>query len=237
MQFEFERVPVSVIAYDFANDLLVFKGTLDENVSGKIYEVGIWTAEVNAAAGNQASRTVTTFDSVTEDWTNETIDTVSTRIGADSLKHTPGTSASVSSVLAGLNMDFVDSSSLDQFVIAYNVDNANVASSKIRFRTDASNYYEFTISAPTTGYKFSSFTKGSATVVGAPSWTDINEIEVLTTSTSGGSASIEYDGIRLEDVDTIAPEFGLVARYVPASPIVKADGAVQDLEYALLVTI
>jgi hypothetical protein len=139
--------------------------------------------------------------------------------------------------MAGLSMDFIDNSSLDTFVIAYNVDNANVASAKIRFRTDASNYYEYTISAPTAGYKFSSFTKGSATVVGTPNWADINELEVLTTATAGGVASIEYDGIRIEDVDTVAPEFGLVARYVPASPIVKLEGSIQDVEYALLVTI
>lgn len=237
LQFEFERVPVSVISYDFANDLLVFKGSLDENTSGKIYEVGIWTAEVNAAAGNQTSRIVTTFDSATEEWTNETTDTISTRIGVDSLKHTPTASTSVSSVLSGLSMDFIDSSSLDSFVIAYNVDNANVASAKVRFRTDASNYYEYTITTPAAGYHFSTFTKGSATVVGTPNWADINEIEVMTTATAGGVASIEYDGIRLEDVDTIAPEFGLVARFLPASPIVKADGVIQDIEYALLVTI
>lgn len=237
MQFEFARVPVDVISYDFASDLLVFKGSLDETVGGKIYEVAIWTSEVNAAAGNQESRIITTFDSETESWTNGTFDSAVTRIGADSLKHTPSASGNTSSVLTGLTLDFVDNSSLDTFVIAYNVDNSFTSSIKFRFRTDASNYYEFTVSTPTTGYKFSSFTKGSATVTGAPSWADINEIEVITTATGGGAASVEFDGIRIEDVDTVAPEYGLVARFIPVTPIVKAEGIVHDVEYTLPVTI
>jgi hypothetical protein len=132
----------------------------------------------------------------------------------------------------------VDYSSLDTFVLAYNVDNANTASVKFRLRTDASNYYEYSVATPGTGYRFASFQKGTPTsVVGTPDWADINEVEVVTTATSGGSASVEYDGLRIEDVDSVAPEYGLVARFVPATPITKAEGMVQDIEYALPVSI
>jgi|SRR6478609_7539126 len=238
MQFEFARVPVAVIDYDFANDLLIFKGTLGENVEGKIYEVGIWTAEVNSAAGNQESKLITSFDSETEDWTNETMDTSVTRIGPDSLKHTPAASGSSSSVLTGITLDLVDYSSLDTFVLAYNVDNGFTASVKFRLRTDASNYYEYSVAAPGTGYRFASIQKGApSAVVGVPNWADINEVEIVTTATGGGSASVEYDGLRIEDVDSVAPEYGLVARFVPAVPVVKAEGIVQDVEYALPVSI
>jgi hypothetical protein len=237
MQFEFARVPVEVIDYDFVNDQLIFKGTLDEEVGGKIYEVGLWTSEVNAAAGNQESKLITSFDSETEDWTNETFDSAVTRIGADSLKHTPAASASSSSVLTGITLDLVDYSSLDTFILAYNVDNSNTSSVKVRLRTNSSNYYEFTVSTPTTGYKFASWQKGTATVVGTPSWADINEVEIVTTATSGGSASVEYDGLRIEDVDSVAPEYGLIARFIPSVPVTKAEGIVQDIEYALPVSI
>ena len=176
LQFEFARVPVDVTDYDFLNDQLVFKGTLDEDVEGIIYEVGIWTAEVNSAAGNQESRMLSSFDSETEEWDVATFDTANTRIGADSLKHTPAASATSASVLSGINPDLVDYSSLDTFVLAYYVANSNTSSIKVRLRTDSSNYYEYTISTPTTGYKFSSFTKGSATVVGSPSWADIAKL-------------------------------------------------------------
>lgn len=237
MQFEFARVPVAVIDYDFVLDRLVFKGTLDEEVEGKIYEVGIWTAEVNSAAGNQESKLLTSFDSVTEDWDVETMTTTNTRIGADSLNHTPAASGTSASILTGISLDLVDYSSLDSFILAYNVSNANTASVKFRLRTDSSNYYEYTINTPTTGYKFSTLAKGTATVVGTPSWADINEIEVRTTATGGGAASVMFDGLRIEDIDSVAPEYGLVARFIPATPIVKAEGIVQDIEYALPVTI
>lgn len=237
MQFEIARVPVAVTDYDFANDALIFKGTLDGEVEGVIYEVGLWTAEVNATAGNQESRLITTFDSETEDWDIETFDTANTRIGVDSLKHAPAASGTSASVLTGITLDLSDFTSLDTIVMAFYVANANTANCKVRFRTDASNYYEFTVTSPTSGYKFVSFQKGTAAVVGTPNWQNINEIEIRTTATSGGSASVQYDGLRIEDVDTIAPDYGLVARAVLGIPITKAEGIVRDVEYALPVTI
>ena len=236
MQFEFARVPVDVTDFDFVNNQLVFKGTLDETYEGVIYEVGLWTADTNPALGSQESHLLTSFDSTSESWDTATFDATA-RIGADSLKHTPAASATSANVLSSINLDLVDYSSLDTFVLAYNVQNANTANIKIRLRTDASNYYEFTITSPTSGYKFSSFTKGSATVVGTPDWADINQIEVRTTATSGGAASVLFDGLRIEDIDSVAPEYGLIARFVPASPVTKSEGFVQDIEYALPVTI
>lgn len=237
MQFEIARVPVTVTDFDFANDQLIFKGTLDEEVEGVIYEVGLWTAETNSAAGNQESRLITTFDSETEDWDIETFDAANTRIGVDSLKHTPAASGTSASVLTGITLDLSDFTSLDTIVMAFYVANANTANAKVRFRTDAANYYEFTVTAPTSGYKFVSFQKGTATVVGTPDWSNINEVEIRTTATSGGSASVQYDGLRIEDVDSIAPEYGLIARAVLGTPITKAEGIVRDVEYALPVNI
>lgn len=237
LQFEFARTPVSITAYDFATDEIIFKGTLNETVDGKIREVGVWTAEFNGAAGSQESRILTSFDSESEVWDVETFETTIARLGPDSLKHTPAASATSASVLTGITLDLGDYSSQDAFILAYNVDNAFTASVKLRLRTDASNYYEFTVTTPTAGYKFASFTKGSATVVGTPSWEDISEIEVRTTATAGGSASVEYDGLRVEDVDAVAPEYGLIARYVLPAPVTKNEGIIQDIEFAIPVTI
>lgn len=237
LQFEFQRIPVLVTGYDFAADELIFKGTLDENVAGEIREVGIWTAESNGAAGSQQSFILTSFDSEDETWDVETFDAVGARIGSDGLKHTPATSATSVSVLTGVSFDFEDYSSQDTFILAYNPENANTANVKIRFRTDAANYYEFTITSPASGYKFHSFLKGSASVTGVPDWSNINEIEVRTTATGGGSASVKFDGLRVEDTDAVAPEYGLVARFIPTLPINKPEGIIQDIEFALPVNI
>ena len=93
------------------------------------------------------------------------------------------------------------------------------------------------MSSPTAGYHVQSFDKGSATVVGSPDWSDITQMSVLTTAKSGGAASVEYDGIRIEDVDTISPTYGLIARKVLSSPVTLEGGIEMDIEFALAVTI
>lgn len=237
LQFEFARTPLSLIQYDPVTDRLVFKGTLPSEVSGTIYEVGLWTSEANNISVNQEARIITTFDSESEEWDIETFDSVSTRIGVDSLKHTPAASATSTSMMTGLSMDFVENTSQDSFILAYDVQNANTANIKLRFRTDASNYYEYTVTSPTVGFKFSTFLKGAATVVGTPDWADINELSVSTTSTAGGASAVEFEGLRIEDNDTYNQDYGLIARLVPATPVAKPDGQILDFEYHLAVTI
>lgn len=236
LQFEIARIPVALTAYDFVNNKLVFKGSLPEDVEGQIYEVGLWSTEMDSLAGNQGSRIITTFDSTSEVWTPATFDITAVRIGSDSLKHTPAASATSSASMSDLNLDFSGNSSSDKFNFAFNCDNVNTAKVEFTFATDVSNYYKFTINTPANGYNIVQIAKGAATVVGAPNWNDINIVTVATTATGAGLASVSYDGIRIEDIDTINPEYGLIARYIPGAPTKKNAGSVQDFEYTLNVT-
>jgi hypothetical protein len=235
LQFEVARVPVDVTSYDFSTDQVVWKGSLDSDLVCGIYEVGIFTSEVNTAAGNQEAKLLTAFESAEGAWDSVTYDSSVTRLGADSLKQVATASTSLTNTISGLSLDFSQNSSLDTLTLAYYVGNAFTSSVKIRFRTDASNYYEFTITTPTSGYKFATFTLGTATVTGTPTWSNINDIQVITTATGGGTATTIFDGLRIDDTDTVAPDYGLVARYEPASPVAKVEGVVQDVEYALSV--
>lgn len=237
LQFEFARVPVIVTDYDFANDQLVFKGTLPDTVEGAIYEIGLWTTEVNALAGNQESRIITTFDSTTEEWSPKTFDTENTRLGDDSLKLTPAASATASALLTGLTLNLGDYTPQDNFVASYFVGNANAAFVRFRLRTDASNYYEFNVAAPTAGYKFTEFKRSTASVVGTPDWADITEVQVVVVAKAAGTASVQFDGLRVEDDDSISPEYGMIARNVLSTAILKTEGTVRDIEYALPVNI
>lgn len=238
LQFEYARVTIELTAYDFSTDRLIFKATLPSDVVGKIYEIGLWTDEVNPGInGSGASRIITTFDSATETWTPGTYDTTTVRIGYDSLKHTPAASATVESINATQNLDLGDYSNSDKFLLAYNCDNANAATVAIRFYTDSSNYYTFSTTSPIAGYHVDSFNKGTATITGTPDWASITQIGVITTAKVGGAASVEFDGIRIEDVDTISPTYGLIARKVLSSPVVVDGGIQMDIEYALAVSI
>lgn len=233
--FEVARVPVDIISYDNVNNLLIFKGALDAAMVGKIYEIGLYTQPVNTVAGGYGSRLLTSFDQATETWTNATWDTTNVRIGTDSLKQAPTASTTVTSVL-NTSLDLSGYSGADLFLLAYNVENANVSSIALRFKTDSSNYYTFTISNPSSGYAVSSFAKSTATVTGTPNWSNITSVEVATTAKAAGTAPVEFDGLRVEDIDSINPEYVMVAREVPASPITKVSGLVHEIEYGVPVT-
>lgn len=237
LEFEVERFNVDIVAYDFIDNKLIFKGQLPAAVSGKIYEVGIFTSGTNLIAGNYGSKIITSFDAATEQWDVETFESIVARIGVDALKHTPVASATSTSSLDNIELDLSGYSSADKFVFAYNCDNAFTASVKFRFKVDLSNYYEFNIAAPASGYHITSLAKSSATVTGTPNWEDIGSLSVVTTATGGGTASVEFDGIRIEDVDTVNPEYGMIARKVLSSPYVKVEGQAQEFEYALNINV
>lgn len=237
--FEVERFDVDLIAYDFVANQLIFKGVLPAEFAGRVYEIGLWSTEVDYVAGDSGSRVLTSFDTPTEAWTNETAESAIARIGTDSLKHTPAASGSLSSVLDEVDIDLSGYSGTDFFSFAVNVENAFTSSIRYRFMTDASNYYDFTFTTPvnTAGYKLLTANKSAAVATGVPLWDDISSIQVTTNSTAGGASAVEYDGIRIEDVDTVNPDYVLVARKVLATPVVKLEGRALEFEYALNVTV
>lgn len=234
LDFEFVRADVELVSYDFTNNRLVFKAKFPEWVSGTIYEVGLWSESTNQLSGAYASRTLTEFDSSRENWAG-TYSTANSRIGADSLVQAPGASATVSNSLTSLGIDLSGNSDADLFIFAFHVVTAP-ATVQFDFITDASNYYRFTVSGPTAGYKVVSANKASATVTGAPSWANITEIRVRTTA-GAGAAEVHFDGVRLEDVDTINPEYTLVSREVLTTPVVKEYGKALDVEHSLVINI
>lgn len=236
LQYEVARVDVSLVSYDFINDALVFKGEIGTDIAGKIYEVGLWSADVDSRAEGFVSRNLVTFDSETEAWSAGTFQTATTRVGPDSLRLAPALNTSTVSTLSDIVLDLDGHSGSDTFSLAYNVTTAP-ASITIRFRTDTSNYYTWTISSPSVGYNFTSVAKGSLTATGTPRWDSITSIEVTVAATVGAGASVDFDAIRINDVDTDNPDYVLVAREVLVSPYVKTEGTVQDIEFAIPVSI
>ncbi len=243
LQMETARAAITLTAFDFVNNELVYKASVPDDYVGKIYEVGIYSLEVDPAAGEFSSRTLSTFDSASEDWVNTstlaaaTYGTTSTRVGADSMLMAPSSSTTLTYGLKNIALDLSGYSSADTFNFAFNVGNANTSAIKFRFLTDASNYYDFTLGAQTAGYKFVEVTKGTATATGTPSWTNITEIQVITTSGAGGASSVEFDSIRIEDKDAANLDYILVARKVLVSPVTKVAGQPQDIEFTLDVSL
>jgi hypothetical protein len=241
LQFEIGRADVALTAYDFVNNKLVFKAQLPDDFSGVIREIGLFSLEKNALAGDGDSRIITTFDSGSEAWTNpsngatSTFTTTNTRVGTDSLRLAPAASATVSALLDGIGMDFSENSSADRFTLAL-FNGTGIANVKVDLMTDLSNYYTITYT-PGAGYVYMTAPMSAAVLTGAPSWSSINMIRLNATGSAGGGGTVDLDGLRLEDTDTPNPEYVMVSRELLSTPFVKEAGRSQAIEFAIDISI
>lgn len=232
--------PVYLVSPDYTNTLLVYKGRIDESVAMAIYEIGLSTTmpDVGAQAG---SRILLNFESSTESWVgvpaNQSWQTSGVRYGNDFLRAIALTSASITVTLSDLAMDLSAHSDADEIKLAYSVQNSFVQSVQLRLLTDASNYYTYTITTPTTGFKVQALNKSSFTATGTPNWANITSAAVIVTSTAGGNASVDFEVLRIDDKDTFTETDILVSRFVPASPITKVVGQPLDIEYTVDLTL
>jgi hypothetical protein len=236
LEFETTRANVDLRSPDYVNGRVTFKGSLPATFAGGIYEVGMWTApEQNNSPG--VSRMVLSFDPVFETYSAGSYATTNARFGAEALLISATASQTVAASLLNLLLDFSVYSNNDIFKLAYYKRDNNVSSIRIRFKTDASNYYTVTLSglAAGTGYRISSFTKANAVATGTPNWTNIVEIEVAVIAGAGGTAAIDFDGLRVNDLDSFTGQMMLISRSVLSSPITKSAGLPLDVEYSLKV--
>ena len=242
LQYEVGRSPVNLVAYDFINDQLIFKAVLDESFDSIIHEVGLYSRE-DSSAGSFGSRIISSFDSDTELWMQggspASYTTDNTRIGNDSVTVSVGASSSITVSLANIIVDFSENSSADEFSFAFFCSDANLESIVFRFMTDAANYYDITVPVGSiaAGFNIVRISKGSAVVTGNPNWGSIEELQVTSTATSGGTAVLNLEGIRIEDTDTVDTGYVLVSRVVLDIPFVKVAGRIQEVEFPLGVSI
>ncbi len=233
--FEVGRANIEVISPDFVDGSVVFKGTIPREVTGIIYEVGIWSMETDPSNGTYGSRLLVSFDSSIELWSAGTsFDTTNARIGLDALRLSLATNSTASATLEGMALDLLGYSNADEFKIAYYA-STNLANVKVRFGQTTGDYYEATIPSPSSGYHVDSLTKPSFSATGNPSWSSITYVTISATSTSGGAGTVDFDGIRIEDTDTFNPDYALLSRYVLDEPMIKTTQTPMDVEYALKV--
>lgn len=235
LDFEVERQRVSLVSLDYANSRIIIKGPLGPEIIGTVYEVGVF-ASVSTGTDIE-SRVITTINSETESWlTNGTTPVFSTgtsRLGVDSLQHTPGASTSSLSNLSVESMDLGDYAATDLFTVAYNVANANTNDIQIRFSTDNANYYTKSLGVQTAGYKVAEMSKGSFTAVGSPSWANLTSVSLITVSKSSGASDVTFDGIRLEHYNPTNKSSILIAREVLDTPFTRDGGKNQEVEFSL----
>lgn len=245
--FEFYRAPVlfgstdiqtvsSVTSYS-----VVYKTTIPQDIVGQIYEVGLYPS-TRASINNFDSKYISDFSDVL-DWedsgaVNPLVVTDNYRIGGNLLDMTASTSSSKEYKSSINTLDLSGYSTADSIKLAYYREDANLSNIKIRLYSEASKYYEATVTPSAgTGYKISSDILLSTFFSGAtnpgPDITNINQVGIVVTASGGGSTTAGLDGLRINDEDTFDPEFGLISRSVLATPISKVAGRQVDVEYRL----
>lgn len=243
LQFEVGRSDIELVGYDFVADKLVFKATLDEGFDATLHEAALYSMETNTGAGEYGSRLLASFDSLTEQWWQAsapaTYTTTNTRIGVDSVTVNVSASGTVAVTQPSVFMDLSGYSAADEFNFAFYCDNGNASSVAYRFYTDSANYYTVTVPSAsiTTGFNAVRFAKGTAVPNGTPNWGVITSVEARVSAKSIGPVNVNLEGIRIEDVDTPAPDYVMVARSLLAIPFDKVAGRIQEIEFPLGVTV
>ena len=250
--FEFYRVPVKLTSIDISevNGSFIYKtvfvATIPQDVAGVISEIALYPAS-RTSINNFDSKFITSFENnvLWEDsiGSNPQIvlnnSTYTFKIGESAiLVQSPSSTAKEYKTSTGI-LDLSGYSVNDSLSIAYKKVDSNL--SKIRVKLYSSEtqycYIDFTPQSGT-GDRIQSAslsTLFSNTSTTPPDFNNIIDIGVEVTATSGGTTSVYFDGIRINDEDTFDPSYGMISRSVLTGGdiITKTSGRQVDVEYKL----
>lgn len=234
--WEVDRSSIDIKAVDYDNSLVVMKTTLPQNTAYTIYEIGLWSQFTNSLNTETSSRILTTFETDVENWTNFTLDTTQNRTSRNAMR-IDATSSSTKTAVSNVDLDLSGYSSVDQFSVAFYKANNNITTLGLVFESATGVYRKnTTVSSLPVGYNIINLNKGDFVATGTPDWSAITKIDIEVTA--GGTAGyLIMDGIRIEDADTLNPDYALVSRSVLGTPLVKTDNSPMDVEYALEFTL
>lgn len=234
LALEWARAPITSVSPDYVNTLLIFKARFDSQTAGAIYEAGLWLEDNNIT--DYPSKILLDFDSGRDTWSGGAFQTSGARVGENLLRLAPGTSATVTAAM-DVAFDLSGYSTADTFKLGF-ISTTNVASMFVRFHTDASNYFTYTITSPGSGYKNQTFNKTNFTTTGSPNWATITSVTLSATSSGAGSSTVDFDLLRIEDRDlNTNADRVLVSRFIPAVFIQMLPNVPMDVEYTLDVTL
>ncbi|AVD99240.1 major tail protein [Streptomyces phage BillNye] len=231
--FEVYRASVSVRSIDYDAGTVLFKGAIDQNSVFALYEAGLWSTETNAL-GATDSVSLTTFDTIAEEWTNVTVDATQARTSEDSVRVDAAASSTTSPRLA-VAMDLTGYSTEDVFSLAFYKPDNNIASITLYFGnslTGGTLKLTKTVSSMAVGYNVVQFRKGDFVATGTITWDTIDTLGFDVTAGATGGYVI-LDGLRVEDTDTPDQDHVLVSRTVMSTPLIKSNTAPMDVEYTL----
>lgn len=235
--FEFYRVPIRAGGIDIDSSVsptkytVIYSATIPTNIAGKINEIGIYSGE-SYSKNLYESKFISNFE-LPYEWSPEPIlDQTDYRVGDSSLIFTSNGTAAREYTYALNSMDVSGYNPSDTLSFSYKVNDANLSSLKVRLYSSNTDYLEFTFTGHSVGNNIKSVNMSTGVSTGTFNPQSVVKLGIVVTPTSA-QASVSMDGLRINDEDTFDPEYGLIARSILNSTMIKVIGREAAIEFKL----
>ena len=235
--FEFYRVPIRQGGIDIDTSVspvkytVIYSATIPNNIAGKINEIGIYSGQ-SYSKNLYESKFLSNFE-LPYEWSPEpTLDQSNYRVGDSSLIFTSNGTAAKEYTYPIDSMDISGYNPSDTISFSYKVNDANLSSLKVRLYSSDNNYLQFTFTEHSVGYNIKPLLMSTGVSTGTFNPQSVVKMGIVVTPTSA-QTSVSMDGLRINDEDTFDPEYGLIARSVLDSTMIKVIGREAAIEFKL----
>jgi hypothetical protein len=235
--FEFYRVPIRAGGIDIDASVsptkytVIYSATIPTNIAGKINEIGIYSGE-SYSKNLYESKFISNFE-LPYEWSPEpALDQSDYRVGDSSLIFTSNGAVAREYTYALNSMDISGYNPSDTLSFSYKVNDANLSSLKVRLYSSNTDYLEFTFTGHSVGNNIKSVNMSTGVSTGTFNPQSVVNLGIVVTPTSA-QTSVSMDGLRINDEDTFDPEYGLIARSILNSTMIKVIGREAAIEFKL----
>jgi len=249
--FETYRLPASFGSIDIQTDAggnstyaVVYKATLPQDVAGTIKEIALYPGS-RTSSNSFDDKVLSDFENNLVWFNNSNANPALVayseeeptypvpRMGSSLMMIDVSASSSEEYISSVLPFDISGYGANDSIVLAYNKEDLNLSSIKLKMYTSNTAYYMATFNVSgATGHKIASVNFSALTSHNSPS-NSVIKIGVEVTAGSGGDTVAYLEGLRINDEDTFDPTFGMIARDVLPTPLQKNAGKPVDIEYKI----
>jgi hypothetical protein len=120
----------------------------------------------------------------------------------------------------------------DTLSFSYKVNDANLSSLKVRLYSSDTSYLQFTFTGHSLGYNIKNLNMSTGVSTGTFNPQSVVKLGIVVTPTTA-QTSVSMDGLRINDEDTFDPEYGLIARSILDSTLIKVIGREAAIEFKL----
>ena len=235
--FEFYRVPIRQGGIDIDASVspvrytVIFSATLPTDISGKINEIGIYSGQ--SYTKNLYSSQIISIFELPYEWTPEpALDQVNSRVLDSSLIFTSNSTSPREYTYPLTGLDISGYNPLDTMCLSYRANDANLSSVKVKLYSSDSDYMQFTFTGHIVGDNIKPLLMSNGVTTGTFNPESINKLGITITPTSA-QTSVSMDGLRINDENAIDPAYGLIARSILTSEMIKVVGREASIEFKL----